>query len=94
MLIIEEVRCPRISTFLGFVTQLTSVSWVQWHRLETLMLRQGCASPLPDTSHIRLTSKSVTISSHSYRVPILEAHIGPSKVGEEFRRTFTTVDIF
>lgn len=61
----------------------TCVTWVQFHRLEAVMLLQHSTSPLPNTAQIRLPAELIALLGHRDWVPVLEPHIGPLKVNEE-----------
>ena len=53
------------------------------------MLCERGAGPLPKPPHSALTGECFTISSHSDRVPVVEANIGTLQVGEKPLRAFT-----
>lgn len=63
--------------------KLTTVSRVQLHRLESLILLQRRASPLPKASHAALSGELVAVLGDGHGVPVIEAHVRLLEVDEE-----------
>lgn len=63
--------------------KLTTVSGVQLHWLESLILLQRRASPLPKASHAALAGELVAVLGDGHGVPVIEAHVRLLEVDEE-----------
>lgn len=55
------------------------------------MLLQHSASPLPNTSQIRLATELSTLVANRDWMPVLETHVGPLKIDEEITRLETSI---
>ena len=80
MLAIEEIRYFKLARLplWGTVSgdcALTSISRVDFHRLESIMRRKRRASPFPDASHFTLTGEFVAVLDDGSRMPVFKANV-------------------
>lgn len=78
---------------------LTCVARIEFHWLKSFIFPEWRASPFPDTTHLGLTRKGVSIASYCNRVPIFEANICIVQVAESIldlsallRQTGSSID--
>jgi hypothetical protein len=69
----------------------TSVSRVEFHGFETLMLGQRGAGPFPESTHVGLTREFVAVRSDSNWMPVFETYVCTPEVGEKFLRASTVL---
>lgn len=69
-----------------FTHNHTCICRIQFHGLEAFIPVKWRTGPFPDTTHISLTSKFVTMCSNGNWVPMLETNIGVFEIGEELLR--------
>lgn len=68
---------------------LTSVSRVEFHRLESFMFCKWRAGPFPESAHVSLAREFVAVGSNGNRMPTFEANVCTPEVGEKLLRAST-----
>lgn len=62
------------------VEKVRRVSRIQSHGLKAIPWPKCRASPLPDPTHIGLSSQSVTPACYGHRMPMLKSDVGGAEV--------------
>ena len=65
------------------VKEVRAIGGIELHGLVALMLRQCCASPFPEATHVAQAGESISILSDWHGMPIVEAHIHVREIDVE-----------